>query len=136
MSPIARLVLVVGLVVMRYFGGIHVAPPTHVTPPPPVGVAAPHTAHLLFTQQPTDAVQNRLILPGVAVSVADDSGRALADVPVTISSDDLGGVTTVLTDVKGVARFDTLAFPHRGTHTLHAATGSLPVVDSVPFAVF
>lgn len=104
-----------------------------------VSPAAPD--HLLFGQQPTNAVAGQTLSPAVTVLVVDQfNNLAAGAIPVTLSiASGPAGATLLGTltqaTVGGVATFADLSLRTAGSYTLLAASGGLTGATSASFAI-
>lgn len=123
--------------------GVDPLDPAGATEPPVITTTG---TNLFFLQQPTTvAVPGAIITPAVRVRVWDNAGAALPGVLVTMALDNpapgltLGGTTTAVTDVNGIATFATLAVNQAGTGLRLRASATAPGVvaagSSAPFDV-
>ena len=104
-------------------------------------VGAAH--HLLFWQQPNNAVAGQSISPAVTVQVVDQNGNVVttdtSSVSIALGNNPTGatlGGTTTVTASGGVAIFSTLSITTAGTgYTLAASDGSLGGATSGSFNI-
>jgi hypothetical protein len=109
-----------------------------------VTVTAANPDHLVFSQQPTNAVAGSAISPAVTVQVLDLYGNLVASdqtdaVSVALGANPGGGTlggTTTATVSNGVASFGSLSINKTGTgYTLKATSGSLGAATSSTFNI-
>jgi uncharacterized repeat protein (TIGR03803 family) len=98
-----------------------------------ITVTAGTAAQVVFTTQPVSAMSGQSLGP-VVVSVEDSNGNLVTtdNSTVTLSATDGSALlgTTSVQAVNGVATFNNPAINALGSHTLHAADGSLTAATS------
>src|SRR5439155_1407815 len=96
-------------------------------------------SHLVFTQQPTDAIAGVAIAPSAKVHVTDSFGNDVSGVAVTMTKSSgtgtLGGTTSRTSDSAGVATFNDLSIDLVGAKNLTASSTGLPSVASGSFTI-
>jgi uncharacterized repeat protein (TIGR03803 family) len=98
-----------------------------------ITVTAGTAAQVVFTTQPVSAMSGQSVGP-VVVSVEDSNGNLVTtdNSTVTLSTTDGSALlgTTSVQAVNGIATFNSPAINALGSHTLHAADGSLATATS------
>jgi Bacterial Ig-like domain (group 1) len=94
--------------------------------------------HMLFTVQPTDAVNGNSISPAVEVTVFDQFGNIAnfnGTITLTVTGGGSGITGNSVSASAGVATFSNLILDTPGTYTLDADGGGLTTVQSGSFTI-
>jgi N-acetylneuraminic acid mutarotase len=98
---------------------------------------------LAFTGQPSNAAENKLLAPAIAVAVLDGAGNVVPDfvepVTISLSANPAGGAlsgTKTVTPSHGIATFSDLNIDRFGTgYALVASAAGLGAATSAPFDI-